>query len=183
MRPSILMIACASLLHSPASPAATTGQEVLEQNCSSCHAQASPMGGLDLRTRESALRGGRRGAALVPGQAEKSLIVQAVEGAGELKMPPGKKLPMEAVAALRAWIDAGAPWQQAAAKSKSNPDDVWAFQPLRKSSGPASVDSFISQKIREAGLQPATPADKPTLIRRATLDLIGLPPTPEDRKS
>src|SRR5256885_5939867 len=61
------------------------------------HMQASPMGGLDLRTRESALRGGRRGAALVPGQSAQSLIFQAVEGSGELKMPPGKKLPAETV--------------------------------------------------------------------------------------
>src|SRR2546425_244915 len=130
MRSSLLVIACVSLLarSSPAAPG-LTGQAVLEQNCSGCHTQASPMGGLDLRSRESTLRGGRRGAALVPGQSAKSLILQAVEGAGELKMPPGKKLPAEAVAALREWIDAGAPWQQAA-KYEPKPDDVWAFQPL-----------------------------------------------------
>src|SRR5438034_809302 len=170
MRPGTLTTACASLLLAASSPAAPiTGQAVLEQSCSSCHAIANPMGGLDLRTRESMLRGGLRGPALIPGQSQKSLIIQAVEGGGELKMPPGKKLPMEAVAALREWIDAGAPWQQPEAMNKSNPDDVWAFQPLRKSSGPASVDAFISQKLHEAGMQPAAPADKSTLIRRATL--------------
>src|SRR4029077_917882 len=89
---------------------ASTGPEVLEQNCSGCHTQASPMGGLDLRTRESLLRGGRRGAALVPGESARSLIFQAVQGSGELKMPPGKKLPADAVETLRQWIDAGAPW-------------------------------------------------------------------------
>src|SRR5262245_17017996 len=120
-----------------------TGQEVLEKNCASCHAQASPMGGLDLRTRESALKGGRRGPAIVPGQAASSLIVQAVEGAGELKMPPGKKLPADEIAALREWIEKGAPWQQQDTKKSPNPDDVWAFQPLRRISGAASVDSFI----------------------------------------
>src|SRR5258708_29190164 len=118
MRSGALTIACIALPFAASSPAApTTGQAVLEQNCSGCHAIASPKGGLDLRTRESMLRGGRRGPALIPGQADKSLIIQAVEGAGELKMPPGKKLPMEAVAALREWIDAGAPSQQ-----KSAPD-------------------------------------------------------------
>src|SRR5437867_5974953 len=58
--------------------------------------------------------------------------------------------------------------------------DSWAFQPLGKAQANASVDAFLSQKLREAGLQPAPPADKSTLIRRATLDLIGLPPTPEE---
>src|SRR5262245_15364316 len=137
-----------------------TGQAVLEQNCSGCHAQTSPMGGLDLRTRESMLRGGRRGAAVIPGQAGKSLIIQAVEGAGDLKMPPGKKLPPEAIAALRGWIDAGAPWQQREAKGEAKLDDVWAFQPLRKSAGAASVDALISQKLGGAGLPSAPPADK-----------------------
>src|SRR5260221_13689077 len=172
MRPSILMIAC--VLCATSSPAAPTltGQAVIEQHCASCHAIASPMGSLDLRTREGMLRGGRRGPALIPGQADKSLIIQAVEGAGELKMPPGKKLPMEAVAALREWIDAGAPWQQ-----KSDPDAVWAFQPLRKSSSPATVDIYISQKLRDPVLQPAPPAGNSTLIRTAPLALIGLPPT------
>src|SRR6185295_13386797 len=134
---STISIATVLQLLTPTAPAAptVTGQAVLEQNCSGCHTQASPMGGLDLRTRESALRGGRRGPGLVPGQASKSLIFQAVEGSGELKMPPGKKLPAEAVASLREWIDAGAPWQQ----------DAWAFQPLLKSPGLASVDGFISQ--------------------------------------
>jgi mono/diheme cytochrome c family protein len=160
----VLLVAASS----PAAP--TTGQDVLEQNCSGCHAKANPMGGLDLRTRESLLRGGRRGAALVPGDSAKSLIFQAVQGSGELKMPPGKRLSAEAVEALRQWIDAGAPWQ----------DPTWAFQPLRKSPVPSSVDNFIQQKLRETGLQPAPPADKITLIRRATLDLIGLPPTPEE---
>jgi hypothetical protein len=177
----VLCLALCSLVvgSAPAAPA-LTGQEILDKNCGACHAQSSPMGGLDLRTRESALRGGRRGPAIVPGQAAKSLILQAVEGAGELKMPPGKKLPADAIAALREWIDAGAPWQEQAAKRATNPEDVWAFQPLRKIGGPASVDEFISRKIREAGLQAAPPADRATLIRRATFDLIGLPPTPEE---
>src|SRR5579872_4589550 len=160
-----------ALTFSPASPA-STGQEVLEQNCSSCHGTASPMGGLDLRTRESLLRGGRRGAAIVPGDSARSLILQAVAGGGELKMPPGKRLPAEAVETLRRWIDAGAPWK--------NADDLWAFQPLSKSPPSSTVDGFIRQKLQDKGLEPSPPADKPTLLRRATFDLTGLPPTPEE---
>src|SRR5438874_1991580 len=91
------LIVCAFLLPAAsfAGPSTLTAQAVLEQNCGSCHALPNPMGGLDIRTRESILRGGRRGAALIPGQAGKSLIIQAVEGAGELKMPPGRKLSSE----------------------------------------------------------------------------------------
>src|SRR5260370_34566393 len=125
----------------------STGQEVLEQNCSACHATASPMGGLDLRTRESLLRGGRRGAAIVPGDSARSLIFRAVAGTGALKMPPGKRLPAEAVETVRQWIDAGAPWQ--------NPDDLWAFQPLRKSPPSSTVATFIRQQPHEIGVQPS----------------------------
>src|SRR5438105_14879332 len=155
---AIVTVAFSVLLatSSPADPA-PGGQAVLEQNCYGCHTQASPKGGLDLRSRESILRGGGRGAAIIPGDASKSLIVQAVEGSGDLKMPPGKKLSAEAIANLRQWIDAGAPWRDA------KPDDLWAFQPVRKSQAPAGVDAFISQTLHEAGLQAAPPADKATL--------------------
>ena len=168
--PILALLALLLVAVSSTAAPATTGQDVLEQNCSGCHAKANPVGGLDLRTRESLLRGGRRGAALVPGDSAKSLIFQAVQGSADLKMPPGKKLSVEAVEALRQWIDAGAPWQ----------DSAWAFLPLRKSSASSTVDSFIQQKLKEKGLQPAPPADKVTLIRRAALDLTGLPPTPEE---
>src|SRR5579864_6982043 len=127
-------VTCLFLLFAAASPA-STGPEVLEQNCSGC------------RTQEGLLRGGRRGVAFVPGESDKSLIFQAVQGSGELKMPPGKKLPPEAVDALRQWIDAGAPWQQS--RKTSNPDDVWAFQPLRKSAASSTVDHFIQEKLQE----------------------------------
>src|SRR5262249_8594335 len=140
-----ILIFCAPLLGAPTPT--LTGQAVLEQNCSGCHTQANPMGGLDLRTRESILRGGRRGPAFIPGQAAQSLLIQAVEGSGNLKMPPGKKLPPEAVAALREWIDAGAPWQTQATIVDNKGDELWAFQPLRKPPAQASVDGFISQKI------------------------------------
>ena len=115
-------------------------------------------------------------AVLIPGQSAKSLIIQAVEGAGELKMLPGNKLPLEAIAALRQWIDTGAPWQQQEAKGETTLDDFWAFQPLRKPAGSASVEAFILQRLREAGLSSAPHADKAMLIRRATFDLVGLPP-------
>src|SRR5258708_36512660 len=105
-----ILVTCVFLLVADAS-AASTGPEVLEQNCSGCHTQASPMGGLDMRTRESLLRGGRRGVALIPGESARSLIFQAVQGSGDLKMPPGKKLPTDAVETLPRRIDAGAPWQ------------------------------------------------------------------------
>ena len=110
------------------------------------------MGGLDLRTRESPLRGGRRGAALVPGQAAKSLIFQAVEGAGELKMPPGKKLPAEAVAALREWIDAGAPWQphRKPKPKPGNPIPTMSGRSSRCANRPARPASIPSSRKSSA---------------------------------
>src|SRR5437867_3832713 len=140
-RGAITIVSVFLLLAASSRAQPLTGPAVLEQNCSGCHTQASPMGGLDLRTRDGMLRGGRRGAAVIPGQAANSLLFQAVEGAGELKMPPGKKLPPEAIAVLRDWIDAGAPWPEQAVNSGPKLDDLWAFQPLRKAQGSAGVDA------------------------------------------
>src|SRR5438105_7573536 len=90
---------------------------ILQQNCAGCHGQ-NAISGLDVRTRDSLLLGGRRGPAVVPGQAAKSLLYIAAEGAGELKMPPGKKLSNDELSALKQWIDEGAPWTGAVSQSK-----------------------------------------------------------------
>ena len=87
-----------------------TAQRILERECLTCHGQVA-ISGLDLRNRESMLTGGQQGPALVPGNAEESLLFLAASHSGELKMPPKKPpLPTEDLEALREWIDAGAPW-------------------------------------------------------------------------
>ena len=102
-------------------------------------------------------------------------------------MPPGQKLPAESIAAVRRWIELGAPWVDeapATADWKLAPADVWEFQPLSHPSVPAgsgsAVDAFIAAKLREKKLTPAPRTDRATLLRRATFDLTGLAPTPEN---
>ncbi|MDQ6705884.1 MAG: DUF1549 domain-containing protein, partial [Acidobacteriota bacterium] len=160
---------------------------ILQEKCGGCHGAGQKLSGdLRLDTRESVLRGGKRGPAVVPNQVEKSLLIAAVEQTGALKMPPGKKLPDTDIAALRRWIELGAPWADATsepASTYSAPDtrDTWELQPLKRTSpGQDAIDTFVVRKLQEKNLQPAPPADRVTLIRRATFDLIGLPPTPEE---
>jgi len=162
---------------------------LLREKCAGCHGPALQSNGLSLTSRDALLMGGKRGPAIVPGEASHSLIVAALEQTGALKMPPGGKLPAESVAAVRRWIDLGAPWVEEAPKTpawKVAPADVWEFQPLSHPVVPSGegspVDAFVAAKFREKKLTPAPRADRATLLRRATFDLIGLAPTPEEMR-
>jgi len=169
---------------------------VLAANCLPCHG-ATPMGGFRLDTRESLLKGGPLGAALVPGDADKSLLIQAVQQTHDkLKMPPGKKLSEAEIADLVAWVKNGAVW--AGGALTASPDDYqitpeqkafWSFQPIKKPTVPriknaarakTPVDNFILAQLEAKGLKLAPAAGKRALIRRATYDLTGLPPTPQE---
>ncbi|MGH9664453.1 MAG: DUF1549 domain-containing protein, partial [Bryobacteraceae bacterium] len=171
---------------------------VLVKNCYSCHT-GSQMGGLQLDTREHVLKGGKDGAAIVPGDPDRSLLIQAVRQTHpRIKMPPGGKLSGQEIADLAAWVKAGAVWgAKAPAQASAAPAYVitpkqrafWSFQPVRKPALPEvkdkawvkmPVDRFVLAGLEAKGLQPVAPADKRTLIRRATYDLTGLPPTPEE---
>ena len=160
---------------------------IFQEKCGGCHGAGQKLSDLRLDSREGVLRGGKRGPAVVPNHAETSLLIGAIEQTGALKMPPGKKLPDADIAALRRWIELGAPWPEVDAKSEPawpySAEDTWEIQPLRAATvtpGQNAIDTFILRKLQEKGLQPAPPADRATLIRRATFDLIGLPPTPQD---
>jgi hypothetical protein len=167
---------------------------VLVKNCYECHAaQAKKIrGGLLLDTRAGLLKGGANGAAIVPGEPEKSLLIRAVRHIdNDLKMPK-EKLADSEIHDLVAWVKMGAPDPRTGAVATKRLDldrarEFWSFKPVRKPPVPGhdtdagnEVDRFILAKLREKGLTPAPPADKRTLIRRATYDLTGLPPTPED---
>jgi len=164
---------------------------VLKQKCSPCHGEALKTDGLSIESRDSLLHGGKRGPAIVPGNPSKSLLIDAIEQDGILKMPPGSKLSDQEIAAFRRWIELGAPWADAAPKSVPSGhytrQDVWELQPLTPEPAPADdinpVDAFINAKLHEKGVRAATRAARIQLIRRATFDLIGLPPTPEDVKA
>jgi hypothetical protein len=169
---------------------------VLSQHCYKCHSVNSEKvkGGLLLDSREATLRGGDNGAAVVPGHPDKSLVIQAVRYTdADLQMPPKKKLSDEQIADLEKWVKMGAPDPRAATTAqkewKDSRKDWWAWQPLTKPAvpevqdkiwGQSPVDKFILAKLESKGLTPNPITDKRTLIRRATFDLIGLPPTPEE---
>jgi hypothetical protein len=169
---------------------------VLVDNCYSCHsAQAGKKkGGLALDTRAGVLKGGDSGPAVVAGQPDKSLLLAAVVQDGDLKMPPKKKLPAAAVADFRRWIEMGAPdprerTETAGAIDWKTARQFWSFRPVRPQPLPSvrdiawprnDLDRFVLARLEGEGLRPAPAADRRTLIRRATFDLIGLPPTPEE---
>jgi hypothetical protein len=170
---------------------------ILAENCYDCHT-AAEMGGLRVDSRERLLQGGKSGAAVMPGDPEKSLLIQAVRQTGDLKMPKGGKLKPAEIQALTDWVKMGAPWPESkAAAVQSSPVKVitaeqrafWSFQPLKDPAIPAvkekswaktNIDHFVLAKLEAKGMKPVGPADRKALIRRVSLDLTGLPPTPEE---
>ncbi len=196
---SLLILNCAAA----AEPTATQLEffenkirPVLSQNCYKCHSVNAEKvkGGLLLDSREAALKGGDTGPAVVPGDLEKSLLIKAVRYAdGDLQMPPKKQLSDVQIADLEKWVKMGAPDPRTATAAqkawKDSSKNWWAWQPLTKPAPPTvknpawaqtPVDNFILAKLDAKGLTPNPVADKRTLIRRATFDLIGLPPTPDE---
>ena len=174
---------------------------VLVERCYECHSQSAgkAKGGLRLDTRADLRKGGERGAAIVPGKPEASLLIKAVRQSDpKLKMPhKGQPLSELEIRALEEWIRAGAPDPRDAATvikgpPLSDPQRVrthWAFQPVANPPVPpvggngwakTPVDAFVLATLQRARLAPSPKADKRTLIRRATFDLTGLPPTMAD---
>jgi cytochrome c553/mono/diheme cytochrome c family protein len=170
---------------------------MLAANCFACHGE-SAMAGLRVDSREALLRGGETGPAIVPGDPEKSALLKVVQHAdGFPRMPRGRaKLAAQDIDALAEWIRAGAVWPSdntAPALAVSHERVItaeqrkyWAFRPLAKPAPPAvrrtdwprtDIDRFILARLEQDGLTPVGPADKLTLLRRATFDLTGLPPS------
>jgi hypothetical protein len=175
---------------------------LLVQHCYECHSASDASGGLLIETRAGLLKGGDSGAAVVPGDPEKSLLLEAVRYKNpDFQMPPQNKLSDAEIATLEKWINLGAPDPRVAtaetASSAPAPLGMsiedgrrfWSFRPVADPAVPevktkdwvkTPIDAFILAKLETAGLSPAPQADKRTLIRRLTFDLTGLPPTPEE---
>jgi hypothetical protein len=165
---------------------------LLAQRCYACHAGLQPKGGLSLESRAGWQRGSMSGAVVVPGDPDGSRLIKAVRHApGVPSMPPGTQLSRHEVATLTRWVKLGAPDPRDGAKSPSaaSSGHHWAFLPLRHVVPPVvkssawvrtPIDRFILAKLEAKGLHPAPPADRRTLIRRATYDLLGLPPPPAE---
>ena len=173
---------------------------VLVERCQKCHGAEKQKGGLHSTAPRRSRHGGESGVVIVPGQPDASPLVRAINYADEPQMPPDGKLSGEQIALVTEWVKLGAHWpadppriagtdSQARSASAAN---HWAFQPILEPPLPAEnpaappewksspIDRFVLARQRAAGLTPSARAERRTLIRRATFDLTGLPPKPED---
>jgi mono/diheme cytochrome c family protein len=169
---------------------------LLIKSCQRCHGPKKQESGLRVDSRTALMLGGSNGPALVSGKAAESLLIKAIQHQGELQMPPGKKLEAQQIAILTKWVEMGAPWPREAPGVVIRSGEItpaerqfWSFQPVRNPPLPhvkkrdwakSPIDTFILARLEEAGIEPAPPVDRRTLLRRVTFDLTGLPPTPEE---
>lgn len=179
----------------PAAPGAVDFRSdikpIFAKSCVSCHGPMKQRGGLRLDDADAALKGGNSGPVIVPAKALASRLLHVVAGLDpEVTMPPKEKPPLtvQEIAKLRAWIEQGAKWPREAA-GVSNKSDHWSFQPVKKPAVPKvqrqgwtrnPVDAFILARLEKDRIEPAPEADRATLLRRLSLDLLGLPPEPRD---
>ncbi|PYQ80269.1 MAG: hypothetical protein DMG01_06830, partial [Acidobacteria bacterium] len=170
---------------------------IFQTSCESCHGDAQ-VSGFDLRTSESALKGGDHGGDIVPGSADQSRLYRRIAGLEQPSMPKeGAALTAQQISLIKTWIDQGAHWDASApASASAAPADAsnapsaarnyWAFKlPVRApvpdgSSDINPIDRFLEKARQEKALKPAPRAARLTLLRRGYLDLIGLPPTPAE---
>ena len=172
---------------------------VLVRHCYECHGDGSAESDLRVDSRSGLLKGGKRGAAIIVGASQQSLLILAINHADQLHMPPKSKIPPGEIRALTAWVDAGAPWpnapkvrlevpQNSVAGQKLTEEQrqFWSFQtPIAVTLPPlqgqwdvrSPVDLFVHRALRTSQLKPAPRATKRVLLRRASFDLTGLPPT------
>src|SRR5262245_56369703 len=175
---------------------------LLAANCFECHGPKKQESGLRLDSRAAVIEGGDSGEkTVVPGDPERSLLVKAINHVGDYHMPAKRKLADDEFADLTEWVKTGVPWPAVitpTTEHKQSPTELasfhrqshWAYQTVQRPPLPPilnseftiqnSVDAFVVNKLRAAGLTPSPPADRRTLIRRLSFDLIGLPPSPED---
>ena len=181
-------------------PVAERAVALLEERCFKCHSHSAGKnkGGLVMDSLAGLTTGGDGGAALVPGDPEKSLFLRNIRSADpEIMMPPkGERLTAAEVKVLSDWVRAGATWPASRVAAKSDakylPGTIgakekawWAYQPVRRAEPPAGaathpIDRFIAANLSQAGLTPAPAAERATLLRRVTFDVTGLPPTPAE---
>ncbi|MCA9426817.1 MAG: DUF1549 domain-containing protein, partial [Candidatus Omnitrophica bacterium] len=166
-------------------------QPIFENRCLKCHGPEKQKSGFRLDHKEPAMLGGDYGKAILPGKGEESPLYRAIAGLDpDLQMPPsGDPVPKEEAELIKRWIDEGADWPEGEKEVEIPNSDHWAFQPIKNPEVPQvknadwvrnPIDSFVLHNLEAKGVQPSRPADRWTLIRRLSLDLTGLPPTPEE---
>ena len=158
---------------------------VLVTSCVRCHGGDKTSSGLRLDAREHLMLGGDRGPAIVPGQASNSLLMQMIDRThADVAMPPQRELSKNVIADFRTWIDQGAHWPEVMSSTAAEEGRHWAFLPIKEVQVPEAVDAglshpidrFIAKRREELGLKAVARADRRALIRRASFDLLGLPP-------
>ncbi|HVX63550.1 MAG TPA: DUF1549 domain-containing protein, partial [Pirellulales bacterium] len=204
LMPALRMLFCLLAALASVCPAALRADEGLEffetnvrpllvEHCQKCHGAKKQEAGLRLDSPQAALAGGDSGPAFVPGKPDESLLIAAVRYSDDVQMPPSGKLKDKQIEALTHWVRLGAPWPASPEPAGDNLAEKqqrhWAFQPIGDPVPPevkdaaweqTPVDRFILARLEAEGLAPSPPADRRTLIRRATVDLTGLPPTSEE---
>ena len=180
-----------------AAPIEESIRPLLVARCGACHGPETQESGLRLDVRHRAIQGGDFGAVIVPGKAAESELIRRITSTDhETMMPPdGERLSAAEVKLLTEWIDSGAEWPEsefdrtARATDRDPRLDHWAWQPVTRPTVPPrrngwptgnAIDRFLQETLAEKGLAPAPEADRRTLIRRLSFDLLGLPPAPED---
>lgn len=181
-----LLLLCTSCLFGTAATAEIDFENdifpILEDNCLHCHGEDEQESDLRLDRRGFMLRGGGSGLpAIVPDHPEKSYLVDVINHVDEeMAMPPDEdKLPAEQIALIARWIAEGAKWPGQMDDVVEDEIDHWAFQPTRTQFEHDSIDGFLQARLEEAGLDFSSPADPRSLIRRLSIVLTGLAPTPE----
>lgn len=167
-------------------------EPLLKKRCQGCHGAQLQMGGLRLDNRDDALGGGYSGAVIKPGVSKDSKLIKLVSGttAGQVMPPAGARLSPQEVEVLRAWIDRGADWPTGDSKVVLRKTSThWAFQTVKRPAVPSvqnqawvsnPMDAFVLARLEKEHVEPSPTADKRTLLRRLSFDLIGLPPTLEE---
>ena len=162
----------------------------LHEHCSQCHNDRLRTSGLSVSSRESLLQGGTRGEAISVDRPSESLLLAALRHSGELRMPPGGKLPADRLDLFERWVGLGAPWPDSLPPTGlADGGRLWSFRPIDRPPAPEvsnrdwvrnPIDRFVLARLEEAGLDPSDEAPRATLARRVHLDLTGLLPRPED---
>lgn len=158
---------------------------VLSERCIECHGSAVQKSGLRLDSRKAVIEGGKNGAVVIPGNPNASKLISSIKHEGQLKMPRDKKLSYIEIKAFEKWVTLGLPWPDSikiTLKNTKSETEHWSFLPLKKAVPPINemshpIDSFIHQKFNKRLIKQSATADKRTLIRRLSIDLIGIPPS------
>ncbi len=158
---------------------------VLLERCVECHGSAVQKSGLRLDSRKAVIEGGKNGAVVIPGNPNASKLITSIKHEGQLKMPRDKKLSDIEIKAFEKWVTLGLPWPDIIKITLKNPKsetEHWSYLPVKKAVPPINemshaIDSFIHQKLNKRLIKQSATADKRTLIRRLSIDLIGLPPS------